>query len=99
MAGKTYELGDQEELTFGVDWTDYLAQEVAGIASSSWTVPAELTNLSEGVSGTKTIIELKNLSGAIGDKFLITNEITLDDSYAQVAERSFTIKVVETKYK
>lgn len=101
MAGKRYELGDDERLPFGFNWADWLAEEGEGveIASSAWVVPDELTVVGEIASTTGTIVELENATGAIGDQFLVTNVITLNNAAASQAERSFTIKIVETKYK
>jgi hypothetical protein len=99
MAAKRFKLGDDEVLSFGFDWSDWLTNESAGIASSAWTVPAELTVVAEAQSPTGTTVTLQNDTGEAGDTYLVTNIITTDNVQPLTAERSFVIQVVEAKYR
>ena len=92
---RAYEKGDDENLWYGIDWTDWLPTS-NGISTSSWVVPTGITQEDEGVSSTGTTIKLSG--GTIGETYEVTNIISTD-STTEDAERSLKIKIVEKKYK
>jgi hypothetical protein len=95
----TYKKGDQETISFGVDWSDWLTEEGVEISSSSWDVPAGVTKESEASDLTSTSIFLSG--GEVGEVYKITNVITTtaQGATALIAERSFNVAVVLDKYR
>jgi hypothetical protein len=77
-------------LDYTIDWTAWLADSGADtIASSSWTVPAGLTQNNATRSAAKTTIWLSG--GTLGATYRITNRIVT--SGGRTAERSFDLVV------
>jgi hypothetical protein len=78
-----------EKITFGVDWSEYLG--VATISSSSWIVPAGITQLSSANTTTKATVMLSG--GTLGDIYRITNRI--NTSAGEMLDQSIDIEVIE----
>lgn len=89
-----YKKGDDENLWYGIDWTDWLP-ESNGISTSDWVVPDGLTQEDTGVSAVGTTIKLSG--GTVGTTYEITNIITTDTT-GEEAERTIRVKIVEKKY-
>lgn len=80
----------QETRTFRMDWSAHL--ETQKIATSTWTIPAGLTHVANGVitGNTKTYITLSG--GTAGNSYILTNTVTIANS-SDVYERSGTLDV------
>lgn len=76
-------------LDYAVDWSRWLAGDE--IATSTWTVPAGLTKLSDSTTTTKATVWLAG--GAVGQSYTVTNRITTTGGRTE--ERSLTIRVEE----
>ncbi|MGQ9573563.1 MAG: phage fiber-tail adaptor protein [Chloroflexota bacterium] len=76
-------------LDYAIDWSRWLADDE--IASSTWTIPTGLTQVSASNSTTKATIWLSG--GAAGQSYTITNRITTTGG--RTDERSFVISVEE----
>jgi hypothetical protein len=70
------------------------------ISNSVWEVDTGITVQSQGNTDTATTVYLSG--GAVGTTYLITNEITTDDSansgIPRVTRRSFKVKVKEPRW-
>jgi hypothetical protein len=70
------------------------------ISNSVWEVDTGITVHSQGNTDTATTVYLSG--GAVGTTYLITNEITTDDSanggIPRVTRRSFKVKVKEPRW-
>ena len=75
---------------FTLNWADYLT-ELGGltISSSTWTVPAGITQITAGNTATTATIRLSG--GTHGSDYEIVNHVVLSDG--QEDERSLTIQV------
>lgn len=92
--GKTVQKDKDAQKVYAIEWTDYLAG--AGIDNSQWTITgpdSALTFDNAAVDGTKTSVRL--LGGTLGEKYTVSNRITLTGAPSQVEERSFYIKVAD----
>lgn len=80
----------QETRTFRMDWSAHL--DTQKIATSTWSVPAGLTVVGNGVleGNTKTYITLSG--GTSGNSYIVTNTITIVNS-SDIYERSGTLDV------
>lgn len=67
-------------LNFGWDWAPWLAGDT--IASSSWTVPAGLTQESSAHTATSTTVVLSG--GVAGKTYQVRNQITTAAGYIDV---------------
>jgi hypothetical protein len=77
-------------LDYTIDWTAWLADSGADtIASSSWTVPAGLTQNNATHSTLKATVWLSG--GSAGTTYRVTNRITT--AGGRTAERSFDVVV------
>lgn len=77
--------------SYGFDWTKWVGGDI--IASSAWSVPAELTQVEATNSDTHTSIMLTG--GVSGETYLITNTITTTTS-EEIEPRSFYLKIGQT---
>lgn len=93
----TYKLGDDEKLSFGINWADWLTPQSAQIVNSVWVVPTELTKIADRFDADSTLITLENNTGELQSAYKVTNIITLDTTDSEEAERSFYIIIVEDK--
>lgn len=91
----TFKKGDDETLDYGIDWSDILTDEGVTISSSTWDVPAGLTEESNSSSSTGTSIVVSG--GTVGELYTLTNIITT--SGTPIFERSINIIIVSNKYK
>lgn len=78
-------------LDYTVDWGPYLAG-VDTIASSSWTVPSQLTG--SGQANSTTTASIRVAGGVVGKEYTIVNKIVM--ASGQIDERSFTLQVGAT---
>ena len=78
-------------LDYGIDWEDWLNGDT--IATSTWTVPAGLTEDSD--SATATVATVWVSGGTAGTEYVLTNRIVTTNSPARTEERSITILVTE----
>ena len=78
-----------ETISFGMDWSEYLG--AATISSSSWIVPAGITQLSSSNTTTKATVMLSG--GTLGDIYRITNRI--NTSAGEMLDQSIDIEVIE----
>lgn len=79
-----------ETRTFRMDWSAHLETDL--ISTSTWTIPAGLTHVANGVitGNTKTYITLSG--GGAGNTYIVTNTITVANSN-DVYERSGSLVV------
>lgn len=77
---------------YGFDWSDWLATGET-IASSSWTIPAGLTNESDAFTDTTTAVFISG--GVVDEVYTITNTITTNNSTPRVEDRSVNIRIKE----
>jgi hypothetical protein len=73
-----------------LDWRPWLAGET--ITSSSWTVPAGLTDDGHSESGGETTIFLTG--GSLATVYVVTNTIVTSDGRNE--DRSFEVSVLQT---
>lgn len=59
---------------FGVDWTDYLANNNDALAGSTWVVPAGLEEVSSSFTEDHAFVWLSG--GTVGSTYTVTNRIT-----------------------
>lgn len=78
-----------EILIFGINWADYLDTDT--ILTSSWTVPAGVTQVNNAFTDTLATIKLS--SGTLGQVYRITNRITT--SAGETVEKSLDIEIAE----
>jgi hypothetical protein len=73
-----------------MDWSAHLGKQT--IATSSWTIPAGLTHVANGVvqGNTKTYITLSG--GTTGNSYVVTNTVGIANS-SDIYERSGTLVV------
>jgi hypothetical protein len=76
-------------LDYTVDWTRWLNGDI--IATSSWTVPAGLTAVSDTHTTKAATVWLSG--GAVGETYTITNRITTTGGRTE--DRSFDVKIAE----
>lgn len=84
----TYIKDPQSVLDYGFDWSDWLDTDDV-VSTSTWTVPAGITEDSDAKTDTTTTIWLSG--GTVGSKYRITNRIVTDDGRTE--DRSFYVKV------
>lgn len=77
--------------SYGFDWTAWVGGDT--IATSSWDVPAGLTEEFNNNSDTHTNIMLSG--GVQGEIYLLTNTITTATS-GEIEPRSFYLKIEQT---
>jgi hypothetical protein len=77
-------------LDYGRDWSPWL-ETGDTITSSEWSVPAELTVVADGHTGTITTVWLSG--GVRGIDYKITNKITT--AQGRTDERSMVIQVAD----
>lgn len=66
-----------EVLDYAIDWQPRLNQDdgsIDSIATSTWVVPAGLTQVTSTFSGQNTVLWLS--SGSLGETYSVTNRIT-----------------------
>lgn len=82
--------GANDVLDYAEDWAAWLADAGAdSITSSSWTVPAGITQNNAARTSTKTTIWLSG--GTVGATYRITNRIVT--AGGRTAERSFDVVI------
>ena len=91
----TFKKADQEILIYGFNWADWLSTGDT-LQSSTWVVPAGLTNEGEQVSSDTTTIKIGG--GTIGETYEVVNEITTTTT-DETSERTFKVRVISDKYK
>jgi len=79
------------KIDYAIDWSDWLGTDT--IATSTWSVPASLEQVSATNTTTTTTIWLRNSSAARGATFVITNTITT--AAGRTEQRSFKVKVAD----
>jgi hypothetical protein len=90
MSTPLYTKGPSEVLNYGVDWSDFL--DVGDtIVTSTWTVPAGITQDSE--NETTTVAEIFLSGGTLGNTYTLTNSITTD--FGLEADREIKIWITE----
>lgn len=93
-----YDLGDDERLDYGVDWTPETLTHSRTIASSVWTVPDELTKIADATNDDRTSITVEpSGSAVIGETYEVKNVVTFDDIDATRREVSIFFMIVERK--
>lgn len=91
----TMKKGDEEVLDYSVNWSTWLSAQEDSIATSTWRVPAGLTQVSDQATTDSAVVKI---SGGIPDElYEITNIITT--AAGLTAERTMKILVVEHRYK
>lgn len=80
----------QEIRVFTMDWTAHITGDT--IATSSWTVPAGITEVSSSIATSKLKTSIKLSGGTAGSSYLCTNTITLTTS-GETLEKSGTVAV------
>lgn len=79
-------------LDYTVDWTDWLSGGEK-IATSTWVVPAGITQ--DSVSKTLTTTTIWFSGGTVGSTYRITNRIVTDAGTPRTDDRSFNIQIFE----
>ena len=87
--------GDDEDLVYGFDWSEWLASTGDTIQTSTWVVPTDLTASAE--QNTTTLTTVKLAGGVVGETYIVTNIIVTANSL-ETAERSFKLRITEAKY-
>lgn len=93
--GLSIDKDTEAQLTYTLDWVDWLPQGDS-LASVDYTItarandPDPLTEVSSGISGTKTYIELSD--GQEGKTYTVTAQITTTDGL--IDRRYFRVKVL-----
>lgn len=77
------------ELDFGVQWARWLNGDT--IASSTWTIPAGLTKISDDHDGTRAVVWLSG--GVVGNTYLLVNRIVT--AGGRTDERAIQLTVEE----
>jgi hypothetical protein len=72
---------------FGVDWTNWLGSDT--IATSSWTVPAGITEVTR--SNTTKITTIWLSGGTLGTAYTLTNTITTAGGRSETAQITISI--------
>jgi hypothetical protein len=95
IISKFYVKDPQAKLNYGFDWDGespgpWLATG-ATISTSTWTVPAAITKVSDPKTTTTTTIVLSG--GTVGEKYVLTNHIVASD--AQEDDRSMQVEIRE----
>ena len=78
----------QSALDYGFDWSDWLDTGDT-VSTSTWKVPAGITNHSESRTTTTTTVWLSG--GTVGATYKITNRVVTVDG--RTVDRSFYVKV------
>lgn len=78
-----------EIVNFGIDWVDYLGSET--ITGSSWTMPADISQVSAAFTDTQATIKLSG--GTLGTTYRVTNRITT--SAGETVDQSIDVEVIE----
>jgi hypothetical protein len=95
IQGLTIEKDPEAELTYTLDWVNWLPQGDS-LSAVSWVIsarandPDPLVKASDGLQGTKTYIELTD--GQEGKTYTVTAEVTTVDGL--VDRRFFRVKVM-----
>jgi hypothetical protein len=76
-------------LDYSVDWTRWLNGD--SIATSDWTVPPGLTEVTDTHTSTKATVWLSG--GSVGQTYTVTNRITTTGG--RTDDRSFDVKIAE----
>lgn len=76
-------------LDYQIDWSVWLGSDT--IASSSWTVPAGLTDFAE--SSTTTSATQWLAGGTVGAVYSVVNQITTTGG--RIAERTIEIRMID----
>lgn len=82
-----------ESITYTMDWTAAL-NDGATISTSTWTVPAGITKVTDGIvtpGSVKTSVQLSG--GTAGQVFGVTNTIVTSDG--ETRERTGFVQVLE----
>ncbi len=77
------------ELDYSVDWESWLASDT--IATSTWTVPAGLTEESSSNTTTKGTVVLSG--GTAGQRYCVVNRITT--AGGKIDDRTIYIDMIE----
>lgn len=91
--GAFIEKDPADDLDYWNDWSKELTRTGANIASSEWTVPADITKHDAMVSGTSTGTYLSG--GVAGTVYKIDNVMVDNASPPRTYERSFRLVVKE----
>ena len=78
-------------LDYGIDWTDWLNGDT--IATSSWDVPAGITNENEGFDDNETVIWLSG--GSVGPAYKLVNTVTTNSTPPREEERCIFIYIID----
>ena len=78
------------KLTYGFDWSDWLALDET-ISASSWIVPSGLSQSGTEMNATSTAIVLSG--GSVETSYIVTNRIVTASGLQE--DRSFILKVIE----
>lgn len=76
-------------LDYTVDWSDWLDTDT--IATSTWVLPSELTNVSDAKTGTTSTVFLSG--GTLGKTHQVVNRITT--VLGRTDDRTIKIRIVE----
>lgn len=87
----TFQKDPGATLDYSVDWTEFLETGEA-IASSTWTVPTGITEVTTSNTDTKGTIWLSG--GTLGQTYELVNRITTDNNPARIDERTIVILMV-----
>lgn len=94
VQGLTINKDTEAQLVYTFDWADWLPTG-DGLSTANYTItarandPDPLTRVSQGITGTKTFVELSN--GQEGKTYTVTCAITTTDGL--IDRRNFRVKV------
>lgn len=89
MSLQAFNKDPDETLDYEIDWTNWLSGDT--ISSSSWSVPAGITDVTE--THTYTLATVRLSGGTLGTTYNCVN--TIVTTGGQTAQRSIDIIIVE----
>jgi len=89
----TYQKDKSGKLDYTIDWSDWLNGDI--IASSTWTVPSDLTQVSAGIDSPATTTTIWLTGGTLGSFHKVSNKITTNTSPQRIATRSIYLEIVK----
>lgn len=92
MVAKTFIKDPDSSLDWTIDWTNWLGSGRT-VASSDWTVPSGLTEVSASIDSAGLMTTIVLSGGTAGTTYEVTNTVTLDNGY--IAERTLRFQLEE----
>jgi len=87
----TFEKDPSEKLDFTIDWSNELNDVADSIASSAWTVPGGITEVTDTNTSTAATIWLQG--GTDGDSYTLINQITTANSPPRIYRQPIIVSV------